>query len=584
MIPYHSKFPVIISPPNRKHRDRPVATSVRAPRPAPGPSFFRSIRYAGRVACAGFFLGLHSISPGQAILLNPNDPIEPFDNFGSSVAIDGNTIVVGKNGDNEGGLSGGAAYIFEAEPEGSNNWVQRAKIFGDTGGNFDHFGDSAAIEGDVLAVGATGDDDVANNAGAVYIFERDAGGADQWGQVAKLTAGDGGQNQGFGYKVDLSGDRMVVGAFFATDLAENFGTAYVFEKEGGQWVQKARLTPENPQPRSNFGKAVAISGEIAVVGANAADFVADVFHSAPGFAYIFERNAGGDGNWGQTAQLSENEVNDSFGTAVGIRDEVVAVGAPGHSEGGLSSTGAVYIFERNAAGQFEQTAKVIPTGVAERDAVGSGVALSGNALVAGASGSEANNFAAAGVAYVFERQAGGQWSQVAKLNLESPQRSQQFGRLLGISGGQVVGSIVDINGTTAGMISATPTGGGAFTFSVPITPPPPPPPPPDDEDIFSGGPDLGGGWHESAWFGFYNTEFDPWIFHAEHGWTFVDASSTPEGMFLFDLSSGGWFFSGEALYPNLFSFGRNSWVFYFAGTSNPRNYVDLGSGEFFNLE
>ena len=121
----------------------------------------------------GAMTALCSLSASAAgISLLPNDPLEPFDNFGEAVAVDGNTMVIGKNGDNTQGLSAGAAYIYELD--GSNNWVQVTKIFGDTGGNFDLFSDSVAIDGDVVAVGATSDDDVANAAGAVYVFERDA--------------------------------------------------------------------------------------------------------------------------------------------------------------------------------------------------------------------------------------------------------------------------------------------------------------------------------------------------------------------------------------------------------------------------
>ena len=243
----------------------------------------------------GFALGLFSILPAQAISLAPNDEIQPFDNFGASVAVDRDTIVVGKNGDNERGISAGAAYIFEPNPAGSVQWVQVAKIFGDSIENFDRFGDSAAIDGDLVAVGATSDDDVANSSGAVYLFERNSGGADQWGQLAKLSASDGGANQRFGSAIDISGDRMVVGAYFESDLTENFGAAYVFERENGQWIEKARLLPANPAPLDNFGKAVAISGEIAVVGADAGDVVSGVVNRAPGVSYVFERNAGGTG-------------------------------------------------------------------------------------------------------------------------------------------------------------------------------------------------------------------------------------------------------------------------------------------------
>ncbi len=522
----------------------------------------------------GFALGLFSILPAQAISLAPNDEIQPFDNFGASVAVDRDTIVVGKNGDNERGISAGAAYIFEPNPAGSVQWVQVAKIFGDSIENFDRFGDSAAIDGDLVAVGATSDDDVANSSGAVYLFERNSGGADQWGQLAKLSASDGGANQRFGSAIDISGDRMVVGAYFESDLTENFGAAYVFERENGQWIEKARLLPANPAPLDNFGKAVAISGEIAVVGADAGDVVSGVVNRAPGVSYVFERNAGG--NWGQTARLSVNEESDSFGVAVGISGDILAVGAPGGTDGSLGSTGAVYIFERKAENQWEQTARVVPNGAAEGDAFGNGVAMSGNAFVAGATGSTVNNFLAAGAAYVFERREDGQWSQVAKLQLENPSGQQGFGGRIALGGDKVVGGILDFS--DAPSVSAT--GSGAFAFQVPVSPPPPPP----ELDIFSGGDDLGGGWYESSWFGFYNTNFDPWIFHAEHSWTFVDSSSSAEGMFLFDLSSSGWFFTGEALYPNLFSFNRNAWVFYFEGTSGPRQYVDLGSGEFFDQQ
>ena len=96
--------------------------------------------------------------------------------------------------------------------------------------------------------------------------------------------------------------------------------------------------------------------------------------------------------------------------------------------------------------------------------------------------------------------------------------------------------------------------------------------------------ELGEGWVRSDWLGDFNSSNFPWIFHAQHSWTYVFEESAPDNVFLFDLSSDGWLFTSPATYPNLFSFERNSWVFYFEGTVGPRQFVDLQSGEFFNME
>ena len=94
--------------------------------------------------------------------------------------------------------------------------------------------------------------------------------------------------------------------------------------------------------------------------------------------------------------------------------------------------------------------------------------------------------------------------------------------------------------------------------------------------------DLGGGWRESPWFGVLNDTTFPWIFHLQHEFVFVFFRETENDFFLFDLSTMDWWFTSETLYPNVFNFNRNSWIFYFAETAGPRQFVDLQSGEFFN--
>ena len=96
--------------------------------------------------------------------------------------------------------------------------------------------------------------------------------------------------------------------------------------------------------------------------------------------------------------------------------------------------------------------------------------------------------------------------------------------------------------------------------------------------------ELGEGWVFSDWLGSYNVNVFPWIFHAEHGWMFVFDASVPDNVFLFDLSSEGWFWTNNTTYPSMFSFARSAWLFYFAGTSGPRDFVNLQTGEFLTIE
>ena len=101
---------------------------------------------------------------------------------------------------------------------------------------------------------------------------------------------------------------------------------------------------------------------------------------------------------------------------------------------------------------------------------------------------------------------------------------------------------------------------------------------------FADATDLEVGWVFSNWFGSLNMEFDPWIFHANHGWMYIWEESTAEEVYCYDLASDQWLFTAATSYPNLYSFVRQSWVFYFDGSAAPRQFVDLQSGDFFDLQ
>ena len=274
-----------------------------------------------------------------------------------------------------------------------------------------------------------------------------------------------------------------------------------------------------------------------------------------------------------TLRASDGQRFDRFGRSVAIDGDTIVVGATGDDDLG-SGSGTAFVFERSD-GQWMETAKLTASDGTGFEKFGEAVAIDGDTIVVGAPDEDGRG-SKAGALYVFQRGESGTWQQVAKITASSGAAEDRFGLIVDIDGLSAIGAAPERDGAgeDSGVALLYRLGGepaGAY------------------EDIFSGGPDLGGGWHFSEWFGFYNVNFyEPWVFHLEHVWMFVTTESTtestPESMFLYDLSSEGWFFTDSTQYPNMFSFARSAWVFYFKETAGPRNFVDLGSGEFFDLE
>ena len=290
-----------------------------------------------------------------------------------------------------------------------------------------------------------------------------------------------------------------------------------------------------------------------------------------GSVYVYERDVVGSGQWDEVGVLraSDGRRFDRFGRSVAIDGDTIVVGATGDDDAGLGA-GTAFVFER-VDGQWLETGKLVAGDGTGFEKFGEKVAINGDTIVVGAP-DEDENGAKAGAIYIFQRNEGGLWQQVAKITAGDGVADDRFGLTVAVDGLSAIGAAPqrDGAGEDSGVAILYQLGGE---------------PAGEYEDIFSGGPDLGGGWHFSDWFGFYNVNFyEPWLFHLEHVWMFVTPESTPESMFLYDLSSEGWFFTDVTQYPNLFSFGRSAWVFYFQETAGPRNFVDLGTGEFFDLE
>jgi len=213
------------------------------------------------------------------------------DRFGIAVAISGDTIVVGAAGDDVNGVNSGSAYLFRRNQGSADNWGLTAYISPTDAAPVDFFGQAVAIDGDTVLAGSHADDDGCPwtpncNSGSAYVFTRNEGGADHWGQTAKITATDSITYDHFGIAVALSGDTAIIGAYADDDLGDNSGSAYVFTRNGGgagDWSQVAKLTASNGEESDRFGAAVALDGDIAIIGT----WLGDGAMGNSGLAYIF---------------------------------------------------------------------------------------------------------------------------------------------------------------------------------------------------------------------------------------------------------------------------------------------------------
>ena len=195
--------------------------------------------------------------------------------FGFSVSVSGTTGFVGAAFDDDCGDAAGAAYVFE---DNGTDWVQLTKLLASDAGAVNGFGGSVSVNGATAAVGAYLDD---CGTGSAYVFEKGVSG---WTEAAKLTASDGVAGDEFGRSVFTDGTRAVVGAWADDDGGSDSGSAYVFEDNGTDWVQIAKLTASDGDNMDAFGFSVSVSGTTALVGA----YDNDDFGDSSGSAYIFE--------------------------------------------------------------------------------------------------------------------------------------------------------------------------------------------------------------------------------------------------------------------------------------------------------
>jgi len=346
----------------------------------------------------------------------------PGDYFGSSVAISGSTVVVGAYNDDMGKTDAGSAYLYDAV-SGNLRWI----LNNPTPTGYDWFGRSVAVSGSTVVVGAYQDDTGASNAGSAYVFDAASGNL-----LWTLNNPTPAANDCFGWSVAVSGNTVVVGAYWDDTGATDAGAAYVFDAVSGSLL----WTLNNPTAATDdrFGSSVAISGSTIVVGA----YWDDAGTSNAGAAYVFDAASG---NLLRTLNNPTPASNDYFGYSVAVFGNTVVVGAYGDNTG-ASDAGSAYVFDA-VSGNLLRTLNN-PTPIAS-DLFGISVAISGSTVVVGAYWDDtgASN---AGSAYVFDAASG---TLLWTLNNPTPAASDWFGYSVAVSGSTVVvGAYHDDTGAT----------------------------------------------------------------------------------------------------------------------------------------
>lgn len=376
-------------------------------------------------------------------------------NFGSSVAIDGDYIVIGASNDSYGpSMRMGSAYIFKKDQGGADNWGEVKKITAPLRNENDFFGLSVSISSDHVIVGAYQEDQdsdesaTLSNAGSAYLFKKDFGGLENWGFVQKITAPIRGEDDYFGRSVAISGDIAVVGAYQEdqdnneNNQLDDSGSAYIFKKDAGSehWSLVKKITASIRSERDIFGFSVAIKGDNIIVGAP---------NVSLGAAYIFSKDAGGQNAWGEVKKLVAFDAAfyDNFGSSVSISDNFAIAGANRDSEDGIgqntiTGAGSAYIFrkDKNGSNQWGLSKKITSAVRNTGNAFGFSVAINGSYAVCSApleklDGVGNKPLNGAGSAHIFYNPGSAdQWDVIQQMATSTDAHGKRFANSISVDG------------------------------------------------------------------------------------------------------------------------------------------------------
>lgn len=348
--------------------------------------------------------------------LLPSNPSGDRAKFGQSVTISGNLVAVGATDDDQLINNNGAVYLFE---ENGGNWTQLAKVFPNTGSSFSEFGVYTAIFGNLLAVGNTN----VLDGGSVFIFQRNG---NTWTQVARVTPPNGSEST-FGSSVALGSDYLAVGAKNENRSASvlQAGAVYMYSYSGTSFTFQAKLEADTPIQNGFFGGSLHSDGNRVIIGCQG--------DNRTGAAYVYRKDGS---SWVKEARLTGNDsaADDLFGTSVFIDGDYAIAGAIWDDDNGNES-GSAYIFQRNGT-SWSQQAKLLATDGDDADNFGTGSALLGDwAVVSAPTDEQGGPFS--GSAYLFRR-SGNNWVADSKVASTDPNQNEGFGRVVDADSGTVI--------------------------------------------------------------------------------------------------------------------------------------------------
>ena len=429
--------------------------------------------------CGGLAQGVLEEVPFDQKLVPGAPAADAFgDRFGVKLALAGDTLVVGASTANVGGrFFVGAADLFLRDAA-SGTWAAPRRLLAEDGAAFDQFGGAGvAVAGDEVFLGVPlARVDGVLQQGAVYVFARDAGGTDAWGQAAKLTDPSVGSIGHLGSSIAVDGNLMAVGA---SRGGGGNGQVTIFERDRGGpgiWgvagsVSDAAVA-DGGLPLETFGSAVALEGDLLLVGAPSADV--SFFREDDGAAYLFRRDALFPDQWDFVTRLTDPSATvcpggltlaevslegedvqaevercaleegrtdrDGFGASVAFAGDTIVVASPGAEAASGEAAGAVFVFRRDPANAdaWSVIARLQPSDLAASSGPGFGAALAfdGDAILAGAPGSEVGAASDQGAVYQFDRNEGGPdaWGETRKLVAGDGLAGESFGVAIAMDG------------------------------------------------------------------------------------------------------------------------------------------------------